>query len=66
LFAHWWSARWSGGAVLSGVALGLSQYFYAGSKITLFLLPFATFMLWRTDRDTRRLVVESKVCMPPP
>jgi hypothetical protein len=56
-FAWGWSRRWSGGAVLSGIALGMSQYFYAGSKIAVFLLPFVAYTLWREERDTRRLLV---------
>lgn len=58
-FAWGWSARQPAGAVLSGVALGLSQYFYAGSKIALFLLPFTAYTLWRQDLDTRRLLLDA-------
>ena len=38
LFVWGWRRNWSGGAVLSGLALGLSQYFYSGNKIVFFLL----------------------------
>ena len=37
-FLWGWRKRWSGGAALSGLAVGLSQYFYPGSKIGLVLL----------------------------
>jgi 4-amino-4-deoxy-L-arabinose transferase-like glycosyltransferase len=52
-----WKRRWSGGAVLSGVALGLAQYFYAGNKVAILLLAFAMISLWRKDQDGRRLLV---------
>lgn len=58
-FAWGWKERWSGGAALSGLALGLSQYFYAGSKLGVFLLAFTIFRLWRQDRDRQRLVVHT-------
>jgi hypothetical protein len=57
LFAWAWSRKWSGGAVLAGVALGLSQYFYAGSKIAIFLLAYLAVSLWRRERDSHRMVV---------
>jgi hypothetical protein len=56
-FAWGWQRKWSGGAVLSGMALGLSQYFYAGNKISLFLLAILVYSLWRKDPDRRRLGV---------
>jgi 4-amino-4-deoxy-L-arabinose transferase-like glycosyltransferase len=59
-FTWGWRQRWTGGAVLSGLALGLSQYFYAGSKIGLLLLIFIIWRFWRENRGleghTRRLV----------
>ncbi len=55
LYAWGWSKNWSSGAVLAGLALGLSQYFYAGSRIVLFLLPFLMYSLWRKERDHPRL-----------
>jgi hypothetical protein len=56
-FAWGWKRRWSGGAVISGLALGLSQYFYGGSKVAFFLLALLVVQLWREDRDPRRLAV---------
>ena len=39
-FLAWgYRKNWSGGAVLSGLALGLSQYFYSGNKISFFYTP---------------------------
>jgi hypothetical protein len=56
-YAWGWKTRWSGGAVLSGLALGFSQYFYAGSRLGVPMLAFTGFLLWRQDRDQRRLLV---------
>lgn len=47
--------RWSGGAVMAGLALGLSQYFYAGSKIVLFILPFLFYKLWQETPSYRQM-----------
>ena len=60
LFFVWgWRHSWSGGAVLSGLALGLSQYFYSGNKISFFLLPFVIIFLYRQERDQRRLLIHA-------
>lgn len=45
-FVWGWRKGWSGGAVLSGIAVGLSQYFYAGSRVGIILLAFLIFQLW--------------------
>ena len=37
-FLWGWRKHWSGGAAISGLAVGISQYFYAGSKVGLILL----------------------------
>ena len=52
-----WRRDWSGGAVISGLALGLSQYFYAGSKLVILLLAFTVWRMWRQEPNPRRLVV---------
>jgi 4-amino-4-deoxy-L-arabinose transferase-like glycosyltransferase len=54
-----WGYRknWSGGAVISGLALGLAQYFYAGSKIAVFIVPILLWMLYRENRDRAKLLV---------
>jgi hypothetical protein len=39
-FAWGWRNNWCGGAILSGIAVGLSQYFYPGSRLGVFLLAF--------------------------
>jgi 4-amino-4-deoxy-L-arabinose transferase-like glycosyltransferase len=52
-----WKRRWSGGAVLAGIALGLAQYFYAGNKVGILLLAYVMFELWRQERDGRRALV---------
>jgi 4-amino-4-deoxy-L-arabinose transferase-like glycosyltransferase len=56
-FLMGWRSRWSGGAVISGLALGFSQYFYVGSRVAIFILPFLIFKLWGEEKDPRRLVI---------
>jgi 4-amino-4-deoxy-L-arabinose transferase-like glycosyltransferase len=56
-FAWGWERRWSGGAVLSGVVVGLSQYFYSGSRIGLFLLAYLVIRTWRQKVERPRLAV---------
>jgi len=56
-FAWGWKRKWSGGAVLAGLGLGLSQYFYSGSKVVVFLLALLVIQLWRESRDARRMAV---------
>ena len=58
-YAWGWKRRWSGGAVLAGLALGLSQYFYAGSRLGIFLLIDTMFWLWWQERDSKRLAVHT-------
>lgn len=58
-FAWGYRRGWSGGAVLSGLALGLSFYFYAGNKISLFLLPLVMLMAYRQDPDRQRLLIHT-------
>jgi hypothetical protein len=45
-FAWGWRKGWSGGAIISGIAVGLSQYFYAGSRVGLILLGLFILKLW--------------------
>ncbi len=52
-----WKSRWRGGAVLGGLALGLSQYFYIGTRIAIVLLAYVVYRMWREDRDARRWIV---------
>jgi 4-amino-4-deoxy-L-arabinose transferase-like glycosyltransferase len=54
-----WKRNWSGGALLAGLALGFSQYFYVGSRVALLLVPYALYSLWNEDRDRRKLVVHA-------
>lgn len=46
--------RW--GLVICGTALGLSQYFYAGSKLGVVLLLILIMVLFRREADVDRLV----------
>ncbi len=56
-YAWGWKKGWSGGAVIAGLAVGLSQYFYAGSKIGLFLMAFLIFWLWRQQTPVKNRVI---------
>lgn len=56
LYVWGWRRDRPAGTALAGLALGLSQYFYAGSRIGIFLLAYLVIRLWRTDRDDSRLV----------
>jgi len=58
-FLWGWRRGWSGGAVLAGLALGLSQYFYPGGRIGILLLAFAIFSLWQQGADRRQLLVHT-------
>jgi hypothetical protein len=60
-FAWGWNKHWRGGAVISGLAVGLSQYFYAGSKLGIILLLFIIWQYWRRVEDKRRLVTYSAI-----
>jgi 4-amino-4-deoxy-L-arabinose transferase-like glycosyltransferase len=53
-FVKGWKDRWPGGAVISGLAFGLSQYFYAGSKISAFILVVLVLIYWKQDGDLKR------------
>jgi len=44
-FLFGWRKGWSGGAVLAGLCLGLTAYFYAGGYILIFLMLI---IIWRT------------------
>ena len=57
MFAWGWKTKWSGGAVLAGLALGLSHYFHSGSPVAWFLLAILILQLWRQSPDRRRLGV---------
>jgi 4-amino-4-deoxy-L-arabinose transferase-like glycosyltransferase len=54
-----WKRNSSGGALLAGLALGFSQYFYVGSRVALLLIPCGLYLLWKDDRDRRKLVVHT-------
>lgn len=57
-FAWGWKTRWSGGAVVAGLAVGMSQYFYLGSKLGLLLLGFMFLQIWfQTAPAERRALV---------
>ncbi len=50
---------WRGGSrlalLLGAMALGLAQYFYAGSRIGVLLLVFLAIRLWQRDPDPERM-----------
>lgn len=56
-FAWGWQREWSGGAVIAGLALGLSQYFYPGNKVGVLLLVVAIAIVHRNQPDRLRLLI---------
>jgi 4-amino-4-deoxy-L-arabinose transferase-like glycosyltransferase len=46
-----WKHRWSGGAIMSGLAVGFSQYFYAGNKVGVLLIALWLALAWRADEN---------------
>ena len=56
-FAWGWENRWSGGAVIAGVALGLGEYFYQGGRIGVILMVFVVLGLWWKERDGHRVMI---------
>jgi hypothetical protein len=56
LFVWGWRNNRPAGATLSGLALGLSQYFYAGSRVGIFLVAYLVIRFWREQWDDARLV----------
>ncbi len=58
-FAWGWRKQWSGGAVIAGLAVGFSQYFYAGSKVGVFLLAFVMIMLYRQRPNRVQFLIHS-------
>jgi 4-amino-4-deoxy-L-arabinose transferase-like glycosyltransferase len=57
LFIWGWEKKWNGAAVLSGLALGLSFYFYAGGYVLPFLMIYLTLKFWRDKEERRQLVI---------
>jgi 4-amino-4-deoxy-L-arabinose transferase-like glycosyltransferase len=56
-FAWGWRKGWSGGAVISGLAVGISHYFYAGSQIVVFLMMVLMIQLYRQEQDEQKALV---------
>ena len=61
LLALIWGYRrsWSGGALLAGLAIGFSQYFYVGSRVALLLVPWVLYQMWTQDGDRRKLLIHA-------
>lgn len=49
-----WMEYSKNGAVVCGIALGLSQYFYHGSKICVFLILFLMIILWKQNKNIHK------------
>jgi hypothetical protein len=49
--------NWSGGAVLAGLCLGFTSYFYAGGYIVILLLPILMWQAWKKTNDHIRLTI---------
>ncbi|MBI4673816.1 MAG: glycosyltransferase family 39 protein [Chloroflexi bacterium] len=56
-FVWGWETRWSGGAVVAGFAVGMSQYFYLGSKLGLFMLGMLILQIWFQTAAAERPVL---------
>jgi 4-amino-4-deoxy-L-arabinose transferase-like glycosyltransferase len=56
-YAWGWKKGSGAGAVVAGLALGLSQYFYAGSKIGIFLSAFLIIWYWRQETAVKNRVI---------
>lgn len=59
VYAWGWRRDWSGGAVLSGLAFGLSHYFYPGNKIGVLLLLYVVLAEYRREPNRRRFLVHT-------
>lgn len=46
-----WRKPWKVGALLAGICLGLSAYFYAGGYIVIFLLFIVIWQIWKKTED---------------
>ncbi len=49
-FLFGWRKGWAGGALVAGLCLGLSAYFYAGGYVVIFLMFI---LIWQTWRQTK-------------
>jgi len=59
-FLWGWREKWNGGAVLGGIALGLTAYFYAGGTIVILLLIYVFLDLWvknKSEIDRHQLLI---------
>jgi 4-amino-4-deoxy-L-arabinose transferase-like glycosyltransferase len=57
LFLRGWHKRWSGYAVLAGLCLGFTAYFYAGGYFILIILPFLAWQEWKKTTDHASLAI---------
>lgn len=51
LFLRGWHKGWSGYAVLAGLCLGFTAYFYAGGYFILILLPILAWQEWKKTQN---------------
>jgi 4-amino-4-deoxy-L-arabinose transferase-like glycosyltransferase len=56
-FLAGWRKRWSGGALLAGLSLGLTAYFYAAGYILLILMPLLIWQTWMQAKNHLSLSV---------
>jgi 4-amino-4-deoxy-L-arabinose transferase-like glycosyltransferase len=56
-FVWGWRIKWSGGALLSGLSLGLTAYFYSGGYIIVFLMLYLVMVMWRETKQQEGFVV---------
>ncbi|MBI5934458.1 MAG: glycosyltransferase family 39 protein [Chloroflexi bacterium] len=56
-FLRGWRKRWSGDAVLAGLCLGFTAYFYAGGYFILILLPILIWQEWKKAPNRVRFAI---------
>jgi len=57
LFYWGWKVKWNGGAVLAGLAWGLSFYFYTGGMVIFVLVAYVIVDLWRKETDHHQVLI---------
>ena len=61
-FIWGWRIKWSGGALLAGLALGMTAYFYSGGYVVVFLMIYLIWKLWReTNLQTGLAIYTGKM-----
>jgi hypothetical protein len=56
-FVWGWRIKWSGGALLAGLALGLTAYFYSGGYIIILLMMYLIVKTWQETEQQVGFVI---------